>query len=317
MRQMRNVIVKSTVTALLILLTVNIVKAADSDDALKRKVDSLFIIASSGEVMYRDQNEPAMDSIAAIGVDAVPYLIDKFTTKSARERWTIIWTLERIGSAAVPDLVIALTGDDPLVVERVCFALGQIKDSAAVQPLMNVSGHERWQVRSEAVGALGKIGDKAAEPVVVEAMTDTIGQVRKSAAVSCKKLGLTGYEPQLVHMLGDSFYGARMCAAEALLALDTATVTQTIIDSVHSVNPFVGNLGCWILGRFGTDHAKLELYELTKEVNYELRAHAAVELMTSDPGDLCGYRQRVLEGETDRYILLRIESAIDTSQNVH
>ncbi len=314
---MRNVIVKSTVTALLILLTVNIVKAAESDDALKRKIDSLFIIASSGEVMYRDQNEPAMDSIAAIGVDAVPYLIDKFTTKSARERWTVIWTLQRIGSPAVPDLVAALYGDNPLVVERVCYALGQIKDSAAVKPLMNVSGHERWQVRDEAVAALGKIGDKEAEPVVVAAMADTIGQVRKSAAVSCRKLGLTGYEPQLVHMLGDDFYGARMCASEALLLLDTATVMQTVIDSVHSRNGFVGNLGCWILGRFGNDPAMQELYELSKDASYDLRAHAAVALVSADPQDLCGYRQRVLDEETDKYILLRIESAIDTSQDGH
>ena len=314
---MRNVIVKSAVTALLILLTVNIVKAADSDDALKRKIDSLFIIASSGEVMYRDQNEPAMDSIAAIGVDAVPYLIDKFTTKSARERWTIIWTLQRIGSPAVPDLVAALHGDNPLVVERVCYALGQIKDSAAVKPLMGVSGHERWQVRDEAVAALGKIGDKEAERVIVAAMDDTIGQVRKSAAVSCKKLGLTGYEPQLVHMLGDDFYGTRMCAADALLGLDTATVMQVVTDSIHSPNPFVGNLGCWVLGQFGNDHALLELFELSKEANYDLRAHAAVALVSADPKDLCGYRQRVLDRETDKYILLRIESAIDTSQNGH
>jgi len=165
------------------------------------------------------------------------------------------------------------------------------------------------------VAALGKIGDKEAEPVIVAAMADTIGQVRKSAAVSCRKLGLTGYEPQLVHMLGDSFYGARMCASEALLKLDTATVIQTVIDSVHSPNPFVGNLGCWVLGRFGNDYAMGELFELSKEANYDLRAHAAVALVSADPQDLCSYRQRVLDGETDKYILLRIESAIDTSQD--
>ena len=50
---------------------------AAAETELKRKVDSLFVIASSGEVKYRDMVEPAKDSIAAIGADAVPILVDK------------------------------------------------------------------------------------------------------------------------------------------------------------------------------------------------------------------------------------------------
>ena len=79
-----------------------------AETAFEKTFDSLFVIASSGEVRFRDQNEPAMDSIAAYGVKAVPLLIDKFTTKSARERWTVLWTLQRIGKPAVPDLILAI-----------------------------------------------------------------------------------------------------------------------------------------------------------------------------------------------------------------
>ncbi|MCK4460786.1 MAG: HEAT repeat domain-containing protein, partial [candidate division Zixibacteria bacterium] len=111
--------------------------AALADDVHK-KFDSLFIIASSGGVQFREMVEPAKDSIAAMGEDVVPWLIDKFTTKSARDRWTIIHVLKRIGSPAVPYLVRALKRSDGLVVQRVCWALGDIADSAAVDPLVEV-----------------------------------------------------------------------------------------------------------------------------------------------------------------------------------
>jgi hypothetical protein len=311
--RMRNVIAKNLTLAILLAVTV-LVESATGDE-LKRKVDSLFIIASSGEVKYRDQNEPAMDSIAALGAEAVPYLIDKFTTRSARERWTIIWTLERIGSPAVPDLVQALKRRSGLVVERVCWALGDIGDTAAVGPLMDVSGHARWQVRDQAVGALGKIGHDRAEPVVIAALQDTIGHVRKSAAVAVRRLHLAGYERELVHMLGDDFYGARMSAVDALVEMDTVVVVHALIDSVFSDNRFVGYLGCSVLGKIGTDRALDLLFECTASPDPDLRAHAAVALITADPDDLCGYRREVVEKETDRLVRLKIGSAIQTADN--
>ena len=96
-------VIPAAACCLLLLTVISGLAAADTE--LERKVDSLFVIASSGEVKYRDMVEPAKDSIAAIGADAVPILVDKFTTKSARERWTIIKILEKIGSPARRDKV--------------------------------------------------------------------------------------------------------------------------------------------------------------------------------------------------------------------
>ena len=55
---------------------------------LEQELDSLFVIASSAEIQHQDQRDPAMDKIASYGPEAVPYLIDKFSTQSAWERWT-------------------------------------------------------------------------------------------------------------------------------------------------------------------------------------------------------------------------------------
>ena len=57
---------------------------------MEQKVDSLFMIASSGDIKFKDLVKPAIDSLAAMGGEITPLLIDKFDTKSARERVTLM-----------------------------------------------------------------------------------------------------------------------------------------------------------------------------------------------------------------------------------
>lgn len=283
--------------------------------SVKDQVDSLFVIASSGELKYRELVDPAIDEIAAMGIEAVPVLIDKFVTKSARERLTILKILKKIGSPSVPDLVRALKRSNGLIVQRVCWALGDIADSTAVEPLIMVANHPRWQVRDQAIGALGKIGDNNAAESVILALTDTVGQVRKAAAVSAGKLELNQSIELLVHIMGDSFYGARMSAVHSLLKLDTATVTTVIDDSVLSSNPLVGNLGCYVLGEFATGMALDILYLQCHNPNPERRAHAGVALVKADPEDNCNFVAEDLKDETDRLTLLKIRSVLSDTTN--
>ena len=185
-RKASNVISVIGLTALIVLLSATPVS---SQSALKRKIDSFFKVASSAELKVRDQVEPAKDSIAAIGADAVPILVDKLDTKSARERMVVIQILKRIGSPAVPHLVRSLKNPDGLIVQRVCWALGDIGDSSAVDPLIEVTAHRRWQVRDEDFGALGDIGVMRSYDAVLVGFDDPIGQVRKAAVVAVGKIG--------------------------------------------------------------------------------------------------------------------------------
>lgn len=289
--------------------------SVQSQVALKRKIDSLFVIASSAELIVRDQVEPAKDSIAAIGVDAVPILVDKLTTRDARDRLTVIQILKKIGSPAVPYLIRSLKNPNGLVVERVCWTLGDIADSSAVDALMEVTSHQRWQVRDEALGALGDIASSRASGVIRRGFADPVGQVRKSAVVAAAKAGLNGAVTELVGMLGDSFYGARLSAVEALLQLDTNTVIRTVADSIDSDNQLIGDLGCHVLGRLGGDRAIEILIPQTRSDSYRRRAHAAVAVIEADPLDNCGYQQAILDRETDSLVLLRITSAVLSAEN--
>ena len=188
---------------------------------LQNRIDSLFVIASSGELKYRDQVEPAIESMAKLGVKAVSPLIDKFDTRSARERLTLIKILTKIGSPALTDLIDALSRSEWLVVKRVCWTLGDIGDSAAVQPLLGTARHDNWQVREYCIRALGKIGDLRAVEAVINSFDDSVGQVRKSAVVSAGNLKSAETISHLIQIMDDPYYGARLSAVEALLSMDT------------------------------------------------------------------------------------------------
>lgn len=289
---------------------------AAAQSRLEKTIDSLFIIASAGEVKFREMVQPAKDSIAAYGAEAVPVLVEKFATFSAREKWTVHDILRQIDSAAVPYLNNALNRDDGRIVQRICYTLGEIGDTSSVGPLLRVTDHERWQVREQAVGALGRIGDERAGPTVLAALDDSVGQVRKAAAVSLGKLEFGDGIRSLAHAMGDGFYGARMSAAEALLTFDTALVVAAVADSLESSNRLVGNLGCFVLGKLATDEAIELLLGQSRSADPLRRAHAGVALVTADPHDNCGYHRFLLINESDRFVRLKIESAIASSGHV-
>lgn len=295
----------------LTLITFLVTAEAVAQKGLGKKIDSLFVIASSGELRYRDLTEPAMDSIAALGAPAVPWLVAKFSTKSARKRWTVIWILQRIGSEAVPYLVTSLKRSESLIVSRVCWALGDIKDTSSVYPLINICNHSDWKVRDQAVGALGKIGDTRANEVIMQSLTDTLGQVRKAAVVSCGQLAMNKAISDLINCFNDDFYGARLEAVNSLLKLDTQNVITVVADSINSQREMVGNLCCTILGEIGTDDAiEILSYQALNSPIASRRAHAAVAIIKADPNDHCSLHDKFIENESDRFTLLKIKSAL-------
>ena len=278
--------------------------------AQEKKFDSLFVLAGTGEVKYKDLVAPAKDSIAAMGAEVTNLLIDKLDTKSARERVTILEILKKIGSSAVPDLVKALKRPNGLIVERVCNSLAEIADSSAVPGLLSVTTHSRWQVREQATGALGKCRSNSGRSAVADALLDTIGQVRKSAAVASGDLKLNSSIPALVHMLADDFYGARMCALETLCGLDTANVITILADSILSSNAAIGDRACAVLGRLHTSSARDILMVQVKSDDPKRRSHAGLALIYSDPLDSCGLHKNFVGPETDPRVKMQFQSAI-------
>jgi HEAT repeat protein len=303
----------ATNLVLAILLVAMIAPEAAAKSEFDRTLDSLFVVASSMEIMYQNMRDSAMNQIASYGVNAVPYLIGKFATKSSWDRWTVIWIFQRIGSPAVPLLLEALKRPDELVVQRVAWALGDIKDSSAVDGLIGVCHHPCWQVRDEAVGSLGRIGSARASETVREALRDSVGQVRKSAVVSCGQLRVTDAAGELVHALSDEFYGARLTAVNSLLQLDTVAVMTVLTDSLTSSNAAVGHMICQVLGRIVNEESLMLLAGQLDSSDLARRTHAALALTQVDPKDECGFLKKFLDSETDRLARLKLESALNSN----
>ncbi|HVP07114.1 MAG TPA: HEAT repeat domain-containing protein [Candidatus Acidoferrum sp.] len=298
-----------TTLAAIVILT-GMIGSAAGQTVIDKKVDSLFVIASSGEAKFQKFVQPAVDSLGAMGLEVVPYMIKKLDTKSPRERIALIAVLKKVGSPAVPQLIASLKLINGLSVERACMALAEIADSSSVPALNVAATHPRWRVREEALGALGKIHDPRSSDVVINALQDSIGLVRKAAAVADGQMKLGQSTAMLVHMLGDDFYGARMCAAASLLKLDTSAAVKTVMDSLNSSNQLVGNLGCYVLGQLGTPEALDALLYQTEASNPDRRAHAAEALVAADSTDQTCYQSICFPLETDPLVRLKVESAM-------
>jgi HEAT repeat protein len=301
-------ILKSVLILLLLLTGVAFSRSVPKTD-IDRKVDSLFVIASSGMVMFQSMVQPATDSLVAMGVKAVPRLIEKYVTQDARERQNINSILVKIGKPAVPYLVEALNLPNAEQVSRICNTLGEIKDSSSVKGLITISGHADWRVRSEAVGALGKIGDKKGDRTVIKLLSDKVEIVRKSAAVSAGLLQIKEALPILVHLLADNFYGARMCASEALVRFGAGAV-KVIADSLHSVDSLVGNLGCTTLGMIGGDTVATALGLQLKSSSPVRRALAAEAVLLSNSPVACSYVEALKPHETDSTVIFFIDKVL-------
>lgn len=206
---------------IVVLLSVILLSStATAGDTLRVKIDSMFIIASSGDFKFREMVEPTLDDMAALGESAVPYLIEKLNTRDARERVTLRRILEKIGKPAVPFLNEALLADDSLKVARVALVLTYIPDESSIENLIRVADDNFYWIRYQAVRALGKIEDIRARPAIEKAFEDSNELVRTMAAVAAGRLDPREFIDRLGEALADDYYGVRLTALEELKKLD-------------------------------------------------------------------------------------------------
>ena len=205
-----------------------LIRPALADDAIRQKVDSLFIIATSGELKYRDLVGPAEDSIAANGRAAIPILIDKLGTPDARERVGLENIFKKIGKTAVPYLNDALLTTDSLQLSRVALMLNFLADESSIDNLLKITTRPFYWVRYEAIRTLGQIGNNKAIAAVRTALQDSNEVVRTVAAVAAGKIKDQFLVPSLMVALTDRYYGVRLSAIEALKKFDCQNLSSNV-----------------------------------------------------------------------------------------
>ncbi len=100
--------------------------------------------------------------------------------------------------------------------------LGEMRDTTAVGPLVNLANRPEQNLRSEAVLSLGKISSPSGVPVIVRALADTSALVRKSAVTALGELRALPELNTIRGMLMDRSPSVRAAVVQALYQFSDA-----------------------------------------------------------------------------------------------
>lgn len=187
--------------------------------------------------------------------------------------------LKNSGGAGSDALMIAL-GDSELSVRlRVIWALGEMKNAKALQPLAEIlENGKTTQEQRKAAEALATIGDpKALEPLTVALQFSGDEGIKRSAAEALGKLGDTGAVEILLHTLRHEPQPAvRASAARALESLADASATDDLIAALEDSSDDVQLRATLALGAIGDKRAVEPLKTLIAHTDsHQIRAAAS------------------------------------------
>jgi len=161
------------------------------------KDDTLRLIACVGEWGQSDQ---AIRSLADLGEEGIECLVDVLLKVDLDLSWRAAEALgEMRETKAVEPLLSTLeqTGDGYLRAAS-ALALGRIGDTRAVESLIRCSQEPDRMLRWRVVVALGRIGDERGRAVVLKATEDDADTVVKEAAAAALRDFGQGFQSKIL-----------------------------------------------------------------------------------------------------------------------
>ncbi len=232
-------------------------------DTLRAKVDSLFIRASAGEMEHRDLVVgPAVKALRELP-GAMPYLVEKLSTRDARERLTIVDSILTKMPEAVLPVCQATQSSDPVMVRNAAEVLSKLPDRRAAPYLVKVLEHPDILARGYAAMGLGKGGGEGTRDGLLKALKDSVNFVRTQAAAGLGYLRDTATLPNLIQAFADDYYGVRFSAANSLMKFNNIALPY-LYKAVESENPMVRQLAAETLGKMRAPEAVAPLSRLLK-----------------------------------------------------
>jgi HEAT repeat protein len=230
-------------TLIIIFLLSTSAHAGSEADSLNQVVDSLYIQATTKNINYQDQVQPAKEALGEMGEAAMPRLVEKMDTQDARSMHALVDIFKLIGRPAVSYVVQALGAEDPFKRRLAARTLGEMKDSTAVEGLLEYTADPDYRIRAGVINALGKIGDHRGVQPSAMALDDDDYLVRTAAAVSLAMLADSSAVGRLIAALNDPYYGVRYSAAEAVWKIGDPAV----IPVLHSLKNHADTLAFYFL----------------------------------------------------------------------
>jgi len=305
---------------LLILMILHCIPILSSNSRAQDKptdaeiVDSLFMRASSGMVMYRDEVEPSKQALIDMGAAAIPQMLTRLNTRDARETHTVNDIFKGIGEIAVEPLAGRLKSRDDYVRRLTIRCLGEIGSARAIEPLLPYAKHDDFRTRSGVMAALGLIGDQRAGQTVIAGLFDSDELVATAAAVACGKIK-SGIDPiALIEVLDHPYYGVRYSAMNSLVELGEVSIKSLKL-YVQSGQDYL-SLGYAIeaLGKVGSNKALKIIQATLKSGNWEIRAFSAEALGEIKSGKAKKVLKKALKTETHPFVLGKIKSSLEKFQ---
>jgi len=185
-------------------------------------------------------------------------------------QWQAAEALSSLGTEAVDRLFSTLKSTNRDVRIGVIEALGEIKDSRAIQALIPLLNDPSSEVRWATAVALGEIGNAAAIPHLVGALQDVDEYVRYGAAIALEKLR---WQPADDIERGYLYLGKQEW--EQLEALGE-TAIKPLIRALKDKNADVRIKVVELLGRIGSPRSSSSLIRALSDENPDVRWKAVL-----------------------------------------
>ncbi len=225
-------------------------------------------------------------AVIALGMlcshEAVPALLDHLHDAAGTVRASVAVALGRIrASEAVAPLIEVLRWDVSRAARgAAATALGNIGASRAVAALTDALGDRAENVRDSAATALGKMGaPEATVPLIKMLRKGRNRAIRGAAATALGNVGASEAIAPLIGALQDKALSVRGSAAAALGKIRASEAIAPLIEMLRKGrDQMTRQTAATALGRIGTSEAVLPLIDTLRDKAHRVRADAAIAL---------------------------------------
>lgn len=249
-------------------------------------LDSLFVRASVGRFDYLNLNEGARDSISKIDNDTIAhYLVNKFSSSSAREFHTIVDILKRMGERSRPALLNGLKSTDLQIKISTIYTIGEISDSLLIFEALENFEDTNLKVRVNLARILGFYDIPVLVPYMIKYLSDTESRVRLYSLISLGRLENINDSliPYILPNLADEDINIRSAAAGVLTKFGDKGVE--ILEEHFSELPYISQFEIIeVLGEIGSHSALQFLAEIILDSDEYRRAFIYNALSKSETG---------------------------------
>lgn len=282
-------------------------------EPLGSDVRTLFLQASASPAKYQPMVQPARDSLIAMGVDSLSYLLTKLNTEHPREYHALRMIIPKIGPAVIPILADSLHASDRRTVSNTIWFMGLVGDSTAAPYLAEFLHHERWGVRMMTAEAMGRSRHPAYETDLLPLLADSLAHVRQRAAWALGQFGSERSVTPLLDALSDTNQIVRHSAENALSNLGLSPALQ--IENRLKTAAFPANAHLIrLLGRLDQADEPAHLQQIHDFLNHDdwrLRAAAVEALSYLTPDKVVAILQQAMRTEKHPRVKTAIQMTLD------